>query len=95
MTSYTTYQIDWDGLAVLIRWTPDWHNQEIGHMEFISDDRAPMPVSETGYRSHFVFSEFVEDNGGPAAYALQMLDFEAAEAGWHEKECERRQLSLF
>lgn len=41
MTQYTTYKIDWDGLAVLIRWTPHWHNREIGHMQFISDDRGP------------------------------------------------------
>ena len=48
-------------------------------------------------RSPLFADEFIgrEAFGGPAAYALQMLDFEAAEAGWHEKECERRQLSLF
>jgi len=58
-------------------------------------DRAVLPVTETGYRSHFVPREEVEALGGPVAYARAWLDHAARSPAWAAHMAASRQLSLF
>lgn len=55
----------------------------------------PLPVTETGYRSHFTSREAVEAEGGPVAYARKWLDCEAMSDAWKAREAAARQMSLF
>ena len=56
---------------------------------------APLPVTETGYLSHFVLLGVVEDAGGPGAYVNRWLDAEAQKPIWRRVEGAWRQLDLF
>lgn len=94
-----TYRMDWDGYAVSINWRPAWLGRSAGyaiaHLEIIADNRAALPITETGYRSHFVQREEVESLGGPVAYARAWLDHEAQSSAWKAHRAASRQLSLF
>ena len=96
---YTDFHIDWEGIALLIKWCPSWYGAsggfQIAHLEIHSADRQPLPMTETGYRSHFIDKEAVEALGGPVAFTRAWLDQEAASPAWKAHVSASRQLSLF
>ena len=71
--AYDEYRIDWRGQTLLIRHCPSWLGQETAHLEITSPDRAPHPLSETGYRSHFINPGQIEAVGGPVQYVQSWL----------------------
>lgn len=98
--STETCRTDWEGIALTVRWTPEWLNTKIGghriaHLEVISDGHVPLPITATGYRSHFTSRELVETEGGPVAYVRKWLDCEAMSDEWKAHEAAARQFSLF
>ena len=100
MNTTETYRIDWEGIALSVRWTPQWlgidlDGHQVAHLELISDERVPLPMTETGYRSHFTSRELVEAEGGPVAYARKWLDVESLSDAWKAREAAARQMSLF
>jgi hypothetical protein len=97
-----TFQIIWNGIAIEIRWEPHWLNlSSLGHdtahleIESIAPECAPLPITETGYRSHFTSVEVVAAYGGPVAYVEAWLETESQAPDWRRNEQERRQLTLF
>ncbi|HEX4294590.1 MAG TPA: hypothetical protein VHZ29_10685 [Rhizomicrobium sp.] len=66
-------------------------------MEFkvISPRGALLPITDTGYRSHFLAPGVAERVGGPLAYAKAWLDAAAKCSAWQRKDFQSRQLSLF
>lgn len=70
---YETHYLDWKGQGLTIRWCPVWLGGLQGHLELVSGDGKPHPISETGYRSHFVPRQEVEKAGGPVDYTLAWL----------------------
>ncbi|MGE3993157.1 hypothetical protein [Pseudorhodoplanes sp.] len=64
-------------------------------MEIESDDRAPLPLTNTGYSSGYVDASNVEALGGPVPFVLAWLDQEADSPAWRKREIAARQLSLF
>ncbi|HEV2818246.1 MAG TPA: hypothetical protein VGW40_13620 [Allosphingosinicella sp.] len=89
--------LEWRGVTIHIGYEAAWHGDSWAHLELHvrHPEDAPLPVTDTGYRSHFLPRESVEDAGGPAAYVMAWLD-EAAECkAWRAGELARRQLSLF
>lgn len=102
MTSFPRHivveTLDWRGLLIQISYEPRWLDGDfIAHLqlETVEPVRAPLPVTETGYRSHFIPQGSVEELGGPSAYALAWLDHEAKRNRWSEIEDAARQFSLF
>lgn len=102
--SITTCTITWQEITIEVSYEADWlgmHalNPEWGHahlqLQSLEPERAELPVTETGYRSHFPARGTVEAAGGPAAFALSWLDTEARNPAWREREAASRQLSLF
>ncbi len=92
---YERFRIDWGGINITVRYVRKWLHMDIAHMEFISDGRVPMPVSMSGYRSHFVPDSLIQSEGGPRTYALHLMDVEADFCGWYDNPCAAAQLSLF
>ena len=96
---------DWRGITVQVEYEADWlgaaargsHLLVSGHLQLRSlvPDRAPLPVTVTGYRSHFLPMGEVERAGGPVAYATAWLDRMAQSREWKQYEEGGRQLSLF
>jgi len=97
-------QIDWRGHTIRITYEADWlgMNARRGHystahlqIETLAPERAPLPMTETGYRSYFTDRAVIEDAGGPDAFVLAWLEHEAAKPAWKAREAQARQLSLF
>jgi hypothetical protein len=97
-----TFRIDWNGIAIEIRWEPNWLNlvssgYDTAHIEIesIAPERAHLPITETGYRSHFTSPDTVAAYGGPVAFVEAWLETEAQAPDWRCNEQEKRQLMLF
>ncbi len=91
------HRLTWRGIEIEARYTPlQW--KVIAHLEIesVAPERAPLPITETGYRSHFHQPGTVEANGGDVvAQVIAWLDDEAERPEWkrHVEKC--RQFSLF
>lgn len=96
------FRAEWRGIGLTINWKPDYfamatrdHAYAVAHLEITADGEAMLPVTETGYRSHFIQPDLVEAEGGPVAYALAWLEHEASRPAWKRREAAARQLTLF
>lgn len=96
--------LEWDGIELSIIYEPNWLNTQASlddlahaHLEVrsIRPERAPLPITETGYRSHFVDTQEIDEAGGPAAYVATWLSQAAKTAEWRDYEARSRQLTLF
>ena len=96
---HETYPIVWEGIALSVRWNPTWPGKvgdgALAHLELVAENRQRLPMTATGYRSHFVPRSEVEAYGGPVAYARAWLDHEAQSPAWKAHAAASRQLSLF
>jgi hypothetical protein len=103
-TNYSVTRKFWRGIEIEIRWdassiTYD-DGRTLGHLEIeaISPPRAKLPVSPTGYKSHFEDSKAIAQAGGPAAYVEAWFEALNAPACWHKasrREANGIQPSLF
>jgi len=94
----------WNGTRIAVTYEPDWLRSSRGHPEYatshlaiqsVEPENEPLPITETGYRSHFLPPGIVEEQGGPAAYVRAWLDAEAQTSAWRKSWERRRQLLLF
>lgn len=99
-----TQRIDWNGITLEISYEPGWspamsraYGRDMAHLQIrtIIPQRAPMPITETGYRSHFAAADDVTAAGGPAAYVRDWLAREAASPAWRKRQEAVRQMTLF
>ncbi len=70
----------WRGVTVEVRHEPDWLNSGFDHVEIEAIPRTPLPITETGYRSHFIDPGDLDDYDDVAAFARFWL--EAAAKDW-------------
>lgn len=93
----STEMCTWRGIRIEVRYEPEWLGDYMSHLsiETIEPARSILPITETGYRSHFVEPGVIEMHGGPAAYVLAWLDDAAKDALWIERDLAARQFSLF
>lgn len=98
-----THQMDWQGYRIEVRYCPSWspsyeeiYGECMAHLELMSleEPRLPLPVTETGYRSHFTPAKFIDDEGGPIAFVQSWLDDAAKSTKWKALEAASRQMSL-
>ena len=83
------YIITWRGVEIEITYTPEKFGM-VDHIELRTENKAPLPVTETGYRSHFMNKGAVAHHGGAVAFVTAWLDHEAKCSSWNND-----QLSLF
>lgn len=95
MSAPITSQIVWRDISVEITFHKRRWNSDFDHLEVTAMNDAQIPVTETGYRSHFLPDGIVSDHGGPEAYVLAWLDHEADSEAWKKREEASRQMSLF
>lgn len=95
-----TFRIVWSGVSIEIRWEPNWLNInagiDAGHLEIesVAPERAPLPITETGYRSHFTSPDTVAAYGGPVAFVEAWLEAESQVPDWRSLEQAGQQLLL-
>jgi hypothetical protein len=94
MGNYITHHITWRGIAITIRHATGCPIAEYDHIEVISQNDQPLPITETGYRSHFLPSADVAEYSDAIAYVTAWLDHEAKSEAWQEQAEVGRQMSL-
>lgn len=89
--------IRWQNMAIRIRHVSGWSGTEMDHVEIqtIEPESAPLPITDTGYRSHFMHGEDLAAHGGPIAFVLAWLEYEAKTEKWRKHVEASKQLSLF
>jgi hypothetical protein len=91
------HRFTWQGIEIEVIYTPvSW--DETAHLEIrsIKPPRAPLPITETGYRSHFHACGTVEASGGDVvAHVRAWLDEQAAKPKWRRYVEASRQGELF
>lgn len=101
--SIEVHALHWRGVDIEITFERDWlsiareHDLAASHLTVtaIQPKRAPLPITETGYRSHFLHFEDIDEAGGPVGYVQAWLDSMARSREWLDHEGASRQLSLF
>lgn len=70
------HQIEWEGITLRVNYVPSqWGITSHIEVESIAPERAPLPITETGYRSHFVPIGTVEaEFDSVQAYVRAWLD---------------------
>ncbi len=68
-----TFTILIEAQEIVVDYRPHWM-ADMGHFEFRSphEPRRPIPISETGYRSHFAAMEDVEAATSPQDFAREV-----------------------
>jgi hypothetical protein len=95
------HQTQWRGITLKITYEANWYNSTSAyrpaHIEIWVRQpyKAALPITGTGYRSHFVDPDRVDQAGGPVAYVTAWLNAVASEKWWREYEAASRQVSLF
>ena len=98
---YSITRTHWNGIEIEIRWNPDYLIYDdwthMAHLEVVSvsPERAPLPITETGYRSHFTAKAAMNSYDSPEAFVEAWLDHEARSPEWRAQDMANRQLSLF
>ncbi|MCG8695287.1 MAG: hypothetical protein MI806_29110 [Minwuiales bacterium] len=91
------YRLTWRGIEIEARYEPlKW--SVIAHLEVesIKPERAPLPISLTGYKSDFHQPGTIEAHGGDvAAQVIAWLDEEAESQEWKDHLEASRQGDLF
>jgi hypothetical protein len=98
------FEIQWQGLVIEVLYSPDWikcFREIYGYgmtkieVRAIQPERAPLPITETGFIVRYLRSDDIEAQGGPVALVQAWLDHEAQSPQWKKQAAEQRQLSLF
>ena len=89
-----TYKLDWQGRKIEISYQPRSF-AGCAHLQIRAKHARPLPITETGYRSHFPHAADVEHLGGPVAYVEAWLDAMAQTKAWRRTAQGGYQLALF
>ena len=99
---YDCHWASWRGIELEIRHCPCWFSMPeddfvTQHIEIRSQDKRLLPITDTGYRSHFMngLEALIEFDNDPVAFVLWWLDEAAKDPSWQRKAEEDRQGSLF
>ena len=94
MDSYETHKLVWRGKKIEVTYDPRSF-AGYAHLQVRSQHGKPLPITETGYRSHFAHPVDVDQLGGPASYVESWLDVMAETKAWRRAERDGVQLALF
>lgn len=100
---YQTLTMTWNSIAMTINYCESWmtwlSDEEkadyMAHIEILRDDKKQLPMTETGYRSHFIRKAVVDNSGGVLDYVKAWLDHEGQSKKWKDYVANEAQLKLF
>lgn len=101
--SVEVHALLWRGVDIEISFERNWLGGDpnrphaTAHLTITAKvpDRARLPITETGFRSHFVPAYRIDEAGGPVAYVDAWVNDMARSREWIAYEQASRQLSLF
>ena len=93
----TTARGTWQHVTFRVRHTPDYLIKGTDHIELIviAPRKEPLPITETGYLSHFVTDGGVRDGKTALAFFLDWIMSEEKSKRWQKADNKRRQGDLF
>lgn len=93
----TTHKLVWREITCRVRHTPDYLSKGWSHIEIVvlKPKGAPLPITETCYRSHFLGYDELQRAGGAVRVFLDWIEREAASKQWSKAEFKWRQGDLF
>ena len=97
------YEIAWtdratgQSIVIIVDHTRNYLSKGTDHIEIhvIRPKTAALPITETGYRSHFIDALELVNAGGPVTFVNAWLDREARTAAWNKRQTARQQGDLF
>ncbi len=91
-----TFSLTWRGTLIAVRHTPNYLVRGPDHLEVIvkKPAKAILPITDTGYRSHFLDPEQLATVGGPVLFVQAWLEREAASKQWRAREAKMAQLDF-
>ena len=93
--NYEIYYITWQDIEIEICYCPSWSNYaEIAHLEIKRQGDGPLPITDTGYRSHFIHHDQLKRYNDPCEFVLAWLDHEAQSKSWQSHLTDYNQLKL-
>ena len=94
----TTEMLEWQGITLSVECERNYATMTgLTHLSIhvLEPSTSKLPITETGYRSHFLSEAEVAELGGPLGYVRAWLDAEAATPEWREQQQAARQMTLF
>jgi hypothetical protein len=90
-----TFTIAVEAQPMVVSYEPRWLNSGYAHFKFQSPHKPArrIPVSETGYLSHFATTDDVKAAGSPQDFAREFVL--AVLRSKQSRPCDPRQLTLF
>ncbi len=87
----------WEHVRYRVRHTPDYIIKGTDHVEVvvISPKKEPLPITETGYLSHFVTDGSCPGIDDAISFVTTWIEREAKTKRWQKLDQKRRQLDLF
>jgi hypothetical protein len=96
---HITWQNPWDSMSVRLRisHTRNYLGTGDDHLaiESITPPKAPIPITETGYLSHFIQPDELLRAGGARQFVQDWLATEGLSKQWQQRDAARRQGNLF
>lgn len=102
--SSITYRLTWDNIEIEIVHSPSYirsfervygHSMDHLQVKSVDPERAPLPITETGYKSIWIIGPRLEEFGGPEQYIRDYLTHEAKSPDWLARKASADQYSLF
>lgn len=100
--SIENIKLIWNTIAIDVTYDNDWskaHREimgfSMGHLEIKSEDRVRLPITETGYKSHFIAATEIKEYGGAEKYVTDWLEEKSKSKDWQNYWRSSKQLSLF
>jgi len=93
-----TEMLEWQGITLSVECERNYATMTgLTHLSIhvLEPSAAKLPITETGYRSHFLSEAEVAELGGPLGYVRAWLDAEAATPDWQAQQQAARQMTLF
>lgn len=93
----TVQKFTWRDVEMTATHTPDYISAGWSHLELrvIKPKGKPVPITSTGYLSHFLDEDLLKAAGGPAAFFLAWLDRDADTKAYNIALAKWQQLDLF
>jgi hypothetical protein len=93
----STVRLTWNDVVLSVRHQPDYISKGWDHIELrvVAPKGAILPITSTGYLSHFVVAHELTAAGGPVAIFTAWLERESNTKKWRESKFKLRQLDLF
>ena len=103
MSNVTHHVLEWNGITISVTYDDEYLGPNktspnaLAHLavQSVSPERAPLPMTSTGYKSHWLHPQEVSAEGGPVGYVLAWITQEAETREWQERAAAAKQYSLF